>query len=1083
MAFDIYPQPPTAPHHVAANSSSPALIAITQRAGPDNVAEAGTTVTNNPTTMFIRLAMLGPAPPPGNEPTIILKANTGAETEITGGYSPPTAIPDGVNIDAADGIKHPADANNVYLVKVLVYEVGLTWQMRVKNNDAAAHDFTWVVADSLANSRQPWIDAPAATLQFDALTGQSPPPRLTITIPNKGTGPLTITDTVGSNAGDPAFKIAVVPGSIAPNSTGDIKIDFNPPAVIGETSANYDVGSNDSNALTAAGHNKRVPLRGAARQLEIALVVDASGSMGYTPNGPPEVVNADSDARWGKLKIAAKQFLDVLGTLGNGEGQFGISVFPDFTIAGYPGIPAPSPSAGDIFTTQPITAANLSQAKTNLDAPPPAGTPRKAEQDKGATPIGTGIGHTMGAIANSFGYFTGTEPAKSLDLRFMVLMTDGAQNSGPDPSVFFGAGPTSFNAKNIKVIGVAYGNPNSGFQVDPKKVHDIVNDSHGVFEDPNADKTGFDLKKSFRAAITAGLTADPTSDPSGILTPAAPEVRQQVSIIPYDTRAVFVVDWQTFNPQRVTVSLLTPTCELITPASASADPNIVFHSNANYVVYGFNNDYLRNSADPANPRYGIWRLIIRANISEEETEPYAYEVITESRLKLKLATDQGAHFAGDTIKLIANLTLDGKGVPNAKVTASLNAPGTSADNFLAENKITAAEFTRTKERFSAADITALGIKAFALKDKNIFFVDQPFATQIQMKDAGAGQYTAKFVNTAAPGSYQFYVTAIGETEDGVTFRREQRLKVLVTVRPDPAFTLIDTIFRTQVVGGQVVHFADVRVVPRDRFGNVVLVDPEFDSSIALTTTAGEFTGALTWNLDASYSRTLSYPSGVTPSIGLVVDGHTVVTPQPLPALDRLRYVDRVIDFDLGGEATPGANKHRDPKAALGDITKKAPDVFVSLGARGALILAVDGQVMVAKQGDDDITVFVHPDEEPRPYSVDVLPITLPVPILIPGLFKWVSLGTSPGVTQSFSMRRAGVKRAVAIRITDKSGRTRDSHFQPSATPGVSIAGVGVKKTAEFPGGSSSLLEIIKQILELLLREGGDKDTKGKDTNG
>ena len=207
MAFDIYPNP-LAPLKVPKNSSS-SLIAITQRTGPDNVAEPGTTVTSHPTTMFIRVALLSPLVDPTKPPTIILKANTGDETEITGGYAPPTTIPDnGATGDAADGIRHDPDANRIFLIKVLVYGAGLTWQMRIKNNDVSAdnsadHEFVWVIGDSLSESRQPWIDAPAATVQFDALTGQSPAPRLTVTIPNKGTGPLTITDLVGANAGDP----------------------------------------------------------------------------------------------------------------------------------------------------------------------------------------------------------------------------------------------------------------------------------------------------------------------------------------------------------------------------------------------------------------------------------------------------------------------------------------------------------------------------------------------------------------------------------------------------------------------------------------------------------------------------------------------------------------------------------------------------------------------------------------------------------------------------------------------------------------------------------------------------------------
>src|SRR5262245_32178529 len=113
MSFDVYPIPPTAPLSVPKNSSSGLISITTARVGPDNVAEPGTTVTNSPNTMFIRLVMLSGA---GPDPTISLSANGATLTEITGDYFGPTPIPDGASIDAADGIKHPPDANNVYLI-------------------------------------------------------------------------------------------------------------------------------------------------------------------------------------------------------------------------------------------------------------------------------------------------------------------------------------------------------------------------------------------------------------------------------------------------------------------------------------------------------------------------------------------------------------------------------------------------------------------------------------------------------------------------------------------------------------------------------------------------------------------------------------------------------------------------------------------------------------------------------------------------------------------------------------------------------------------------------------------------------
>ena len=125
--------------------------------------------------------------------------------------------------------------------------------------------------------------------------------------------------------------------------------------------------------------------------------------------------------------------------------------------------------------------------------------------------------------------------------------------------------------------------------------------------------------------------------------------------------------------------------------------------------------------------------------------------------------------------------------------------------------------------------------------------------------------------------------------------------------------------------------------------------------------------------------------------------------------------------------------------------------------------------MIAGQGDDDITVFVHPSDEPRPYAVDVLPITLPIPIFIPGLFHWVTLGTSPGVTQSFSLRQVGIKLCMAVRIRDLSRRTRNGLYQPDEAR-VPVLGCRSKNTVNYPGGANDLIQLIKRIIELLLQK-------------
>jgi hypothetical protein len=1063
MAFDVYPSPPNSPLNVGANSTS-GLIPIAQRIGPDNVSEPGANATGFPDTMFIRLAMLGPVPAPAQQPTIILKANTGAEVEITDVAPNVTPIFDGALVEVADGRKHTPDADNVYLIKVFVNDTGgITWQMRIKNNDGAARDFTWVIADSLdgvdglgnhVGSRQPWIDSPT-TLNFDVLTPQSPAPRLTVPVANKGTGPLNITNAVGSDAGSPDFKVGEVPGPIAPNNSGDLKIDFIPPATAGQVNANFDISTNDTTAQTAAGHNRRIALQGVARRLEIALLLDDSGSMSWEPDGDP-IPPGVPPSRFSSLASAATEFLDLLGAFGENRGTFGVARFPATNPA--------DPLSFDVVTPTTIPG-NMTTAKNAINAMVPffAGTP-----------MGDAINRALTPAAN---YFTTDPTGVDLNRRWIILMTDGAENSSVHNSLEFiapafggtAAPGASLADKKIRVFAVGYGVVGKA-EVNYALLEQIAAGSLGGGDKRQVESSGLSatqLAAAFRDAIKSGVVpvSSPT-DPSGRLTTSRPEARHQVIITPYDTKAVFVLHWNTEDAKRMKLQLLTPTCDLITPESAGegfVGGEIGFSGASRYQMYRISNDYLRNTSNPSSPRDGVWTLVVSSDqlggiIIEggdviashvEDSETYDYDVIVESRLQLNVSLDRATYFAGDPIGVTAIVTLDGKPITQATVSLSVTAPNEGVNNFLAAVNITAAEFREAQEeifRLTNRDTNALFIKAHAARKKGISFSSSAGKASIPMTDPDhRGEFSAKFNQTSTPDTYVLYVTAVGTTEDGVTFRREKRLQTSVEVRPEPQFTLFDIVYRQIIDEGRTINIADVRVIPRDRFGNVVLVDSEIDPRVRLNVKSGEFTGPLVSNLDGSYIRSVRFRPGATPSISLDVRGEKIVAPQKLTPVDQLHYVDRVTAFKLGGEAEKGANKHTDPNVALGDVRLNKPDEFVSLGAFGSLAVEIKRHVIEA-QGDDDITVFVRPDDSLRSYLVEALPFGKPPHKQSHGRKKnWVALGASPGVTQSFSLSSAGIKRASAIRITDKSGRTRDINFKPSSSPGVSIFGVGVKK--------------------------------------
>jgi hypothetical protein len=239
----------------------------------------------------------------------------------------------------------------------------------------------------------------------------------------------------------------------------------------------------------------------------------------------------------------------------------------------------------------------------------------------------------------------------------------------------------------------------------------------------------------------------------------------------------------------------------------------------------------------------------------------------------------------------------------------------------------------------------------------------------------------------------------------------------------------------------------VVVVPRDRFGNVLFVDPGVVPGFGLSVKGGQFAGTLTNNLDGTYSQQLQVDPGAVPQVGVTFNGQTIQL-QTLPPVAKLIWVNKVVKFVLGAEAAQNANQHRNPEDALGDFQTR-PGKFVSLGAYGSLAVAIDGQLIHA-QGDDDVTVFVQPDADLRAYLVEALPAGADGDNDKDD--KWVALGTSPGTTSSFSLRNGRLRAARAIRITDKSGRTKDAGFKPLSTPGVSVRAVGVKSTSAGSGG-------------------------------
>ncbi|MEU6667888.1 hypothetical protein [Streptomyces sp. NPDC046727] len=1021
MPFAVFPDPPTAPLTVAAGDIT--FTPISQLTGPSVPAGAYVKM------MFIRVAMAGGSSPP----ELFIKAGTGAEVKIT---ALTTAVFRSDDLaDYVGDVQQLSESGNVYRIR-MGFDKDTTeeWQLGIRNKDlSAAREFTWVVADSEAETAQPWIVVSPADHAFRVLTGDSLEQRVQVS--NKGTGPLIITSVApalpaGFTLGSP------LPLTVPPSGTAPLAIKFDapgaPPAPDGKIKAMVALTATppDTTASSSAGHNQKVSLTATVQRLEVVLLLDASGSMAsdaqgeFVPQGSP-------DSRWSELSSATSQFLDLLAHFGAARGSFGIARFP-----------AADPNNAATFDLVRMTAIpqpdGTATAKTAVAQVVP----------DGGTPMGDGLDRVL---APATSYFGSDALSVAANRRWLVLMSDGAHNSGTHMPMEFVAPPTgtappgtSLADRNISMFAVGYGI--EGFtDVNHVLLKQLCSGSAGGGQHRAVDEEGTTatgLAAALRDALKSGLapTASP-KDPNGLFLAGTPEVRHEVLLNQFDRRAALVINWNTPDQARLRLELLTPLQERITPETAGSGNfgGVTFRGDNRSQSYLIDPGFLSGEgrtgpAGQASTRYGTWTLVITAPADipapdggpgDFRAEKYTYDALVDSALEVSLGMDKTDYFAGDPITISARLTAAGMPVTGASVSLSTSAPTQSMANWLSALDIPAEAMEQAQTQLDDLDATPTLVKKRAAKLAGFSFDHTTRDVSLQMTDEeGTGVYSATFTNTQTPEHYTFYVTATG-TIDGIDFRREAKQETYVLVQPDPDHTRIDI----QQTGPGV---AKVTLIPRDRFGNVMMIDPQVVGGFGLTATGTEH-GEIVSQLDGTYTTVVRHDPAVEPTIDFSFDG-VPVTKVKFPPLRELHYPNRVITFDPGVLTTN--NTHGNSEAVLGTVHDKSPDAFVALGGGGQLVVGFDGDVVL--EGSEDVTVFVRPDTDLRAYRVEAFSQEDQ---------EWVSLGESTGVTETFELPGNNMK-SPALRVTDISGRTRDSDLNPLATPGVSLRGIGVRKTSE-----------------------------------
>ena len=604
--------------------------------------------------------------------------------------------------------------------------------------------------------------------------------------------------------------------------------------------------------------------------LDLALVLDKSGSMGWDVFGSP------GNVRWDVLKNSLEQFLQIWKNEGGVAGadvhedRIGLAFFdnnstpPDagpnivFTERG-PGNPMPHPWDASVTT---VVNANAPGGGTAMGLGVKKGMVSWAAEAAGACNIPTA---TAPATGNA------RDPV-------MLLMSDGEQNVSPiitddgglGVRLDFGSGPEQLSLRGIPVQTVA---------IRPLAMGDAVVDRLDKIANQTA---GSSAVASTSAAIPAGfadalvnalkgntlslvsrqqntMAAGSTSNP-----PTQDRLDQSVR------RAVYMLGWEGDRRNWNALDL-----QIFAPGSSTPHPNLVRSQGRLWTSYAVN--------IPADGPVGDWGVRVVRNPQTATAAPgaipyhlsvYAYE----GRLTYRVNFPPRQPGTGGPIVMDVEVSYDGQpltGLGDA-LKVQIARPGESFGTLMHNNDVSGQVLDTELPNPSGDSTDPLQRKIEQLAKTGALASAQPspIPNLFTLRDSGAAAdgdaragdavYATRFTDTTEPGLYRFRVMLDWDDPRTGRVRRIETLEREVKITPDPASTQVSA---APLDRGN----TSVVVTPRDRFNNHL--GPGHAGLIRVTASAGTVGQPSDSRQRGIYSFPLAgVPGGTNPVITVVVDG-------------------------------------------------------------------------------------------------------------------------------------------------------------------------------------------------------------------
>jgi hypothetical protein len=537
---------------------------------------------------------------------------------------------------------------------------------------------------------------------------------------------------------------------------------------------------------------------------DVMIVLDRSGSMGLDGGAGQTKIEEARDA--------ASLFIQLVQS--DGPDQIGLVSFS--TAATNP----------VDFALQPVNAAN----KLALTGPAPftSGIVGGITVD-GTTSIGSGL-----AAARD-------QMLLSVNLRSILLLTDGLQNTPPNIESI-----TGLDGIEINAIGFgAASSLNGALLTQLSEAH------NGLYV--RADD-GLDLKKYFALAFGNIFAAGALLDPEGKL--AAREVAGkpiQFNVCGEKTITI-VIGWDKPG-QTLGITARTPG-----GATISASTSGVQHASGRTWAF------LRIKLPHNGERNGAWSVTVhRMGEAEPAALRYFVNVIAGGGAKFVRWPARDRYFTGDAINPMVRLSGGGVGFPkNTTVSLTVTRPTASAGTLLTRARRPQPPAPQGGDTIPARQTTMLALEKSSRKplieyaEHRFDLSNDPAHIKIATRSSGLfGTLLTDFLNVE--GTYTFHAVATYAHGKDCVSSRELQWSVEVDIGVDQEKS--DVKITTGATRPDKKKTITAVVIPRDSFGNHV--GPGRPDAFAVTGTPGtNLSGAVRDNGDGSYTVAGTLDAGI-----------------------------------------------------------------------------------------------------------------------------------------------------------------------------------------------------------------------------